>query len=288
MFLNKKNNYIFVSFGDENNTNFNQNSNKSSFFNKFLKKQPIDVTLKIKETSIFDLSQKFISEISKFTDKKCYSFYLNLENTHDNFINEIKASNADRFFIFPLFPQYRPDISLIANFFSLNLYDEITSKFFWIKSFHNNSFFIKAIQKNIKIILKKYDLDEKDTIFLFFANQQVNCPLYNFECEISCQGIIKAFQFVEGSICFFDENEKNLLQNIKNNQRKKIIIIPITTLIDDVKTQKNIKTIQSILEKQNKNVFLCKTLNHNPHFIRSILDIIEEKSFVSNKMLTSV
>ncbi len=289
MFTNKKINYIFVSFGEEviNNPNNNSNkfvSNKFAFFNKFTKKLVKNQTLEIKETPVFELSEKLISEISKFTDKKCYSFYLNLESMHDQFINDIQSSIADRFYVFSLYPQYRSDISLIANFFSLNLYDEITNKFFWIKSFHNNSFFIKAIQKNIKTILKKNDLDEKDTIFLFLANEYENCSLYAFECEITCQSIIKAFQFIEGSLCFYNENHFDLL---KTNPRKKVIIIPITTLIDDIKTQKKLEILQNFLEKQNKVVFICKTLNHNPYFIRSILDIIDEKSFVSNKMLTS-
>jgi len=282
MFTNKKIIYIFASFGDE--IINNSNKNKTSFLNRFIKKV---AKKEIKETSIFELSEKLLSEISKFTDKKCYSFYLNLENLHDQFINEIQSSTADRFYIFSLYPQYKSNLSLIANFFSLNFFDEITNNFFWIKSFHNHPYFIKSIQKNIKNILKKNNLDQKDTFFLFLANEHDICSLYNFECETTCQNIIKTFQFIEGLLFFYNENHLELLKKIKNNPRKKIVLIPITTLIDDIKTQKKIAVIKNYFEKQNKTVFICKTLNHNPYFIRSILDIIDEKTFVSNKMLTS-
>lgn len=280
MFINKKINYIFASFGDE----IVKNTNKSTFFNKLIKKNSTSEIIPLKEKQTFEISEKFILEISKFTDKKCFSFYFNLKNTHEKFIQQIKESKADRFFVFFLFPQYRPDISLIANFFSSNL-NEITNKLFWIKSFHNNLLFIKAIQKNIKNTLKKYELDEKDTILLFLANAFENCDLYTYECEISAQNIIKAFQFIEGSICFYKENED--FSKIVNNPRKKILIIPITTLIDDIETQKKINSLQNFLERQKKIVFICKTLNHSPHFSRSILDIIDEKSLLSNKMISS-
>jgi protoheme ferro-lyase len=286
MFTNKKINYIFVSLGDERISN--KKPKKIPFFNKFSKIIKKNENQEIKETSTFDLSEKLVSEISKFTEKKCFSFYLNLENMHDKFITEIQKSNADRFFIFSLYPQFRPPISLISDFFSLNLYDDITNNFFWIKSFHNHDFFIKSIQKNINTILKKHELDEKETIFLFFADELSNCPLYTFECEITSQSIIKAFQFVEGSLFYYDENQIDLSKKIKTSNRKNIIIIPITTIIDDIKIQKKTEILQKLLEKEKKSVFICKTLNHNPNFIRSILDIIDEKSFVSNKMLTSI
>lgn len=289
MFFNKKINYIFASFGDEVISNQNKNANKSFFLNKLIKKNtPKEEFIPNKDSNIYELTEKLILEISRYTDKKCYSFYLNHEKTHDNFINQIQDSEIDRYYIFPLFPQYRSDLSQIANFFSLNLYEESKEKFFWIKSFHNHPFFIKDIQKNIKVILKKYNLDEKETLVLFYANSQDTSSLYSLECEITSQSIIKAFQFVEGSICYLTNNLEESLQTIARNPRKKIVIVPISTLIDDMKTLKNIQLIQQFLEKNLKDVFTCKTLNHSPHFLRSILDIIDEKFFVSNKMLTII
>lgn len=288
MFFNKKINYIFVSFGDEIISNQTKNVNKSFFLNKLIKKNTQkEEIIPNNESNIYELSEKLVLEISRYTDKKCFSFYLNLEKTHDKFIHEIQSSNVDRFYIFPLYPQYRSDLSLIANFFSLNLYEQSLNNFFWIKSFHNHPYFIKDIQKNIKGILKKYNLDEKETMFLFLANKIDQTSLYSLECEITCQNIIKAFQYVEGSILYFSDDFEDLLKNIISNPRKKIVIIPISTLIDDLKTLKNIEKIQTLLEKQNKEIFTCKTLNHSFHFLRSILDIIDEKSFVSNKMLTA-
>jgi protoheme ferro-lyase len=283
MFKNKKIINIFASFGEEKTNSKTKEINNSSFLNKFLKRFVKQEKPKSKEITLYKLSEELISNIIRFTDKKCFSFYLNLEKTHDQFIEEIQNSKADRFYVFPLFPQYRSDISLIANFFSLNLYDEITDKFFWIKSYHHHPFFTKALQKNIKAIFKKNDLDEKNTVFLFLANEYTNDILYKFECEITCQNVIKAFQFVEGKLCFYNENFS--LNMIKNNMRKKVVIIPITTLIDDTKTLKSIENIIKFLETQKKDVFICKTLNYNSYFIRSIFDIINEKNFVTNKML---
>lgn len=286
MYKNKKIAYIFVTFGDEFSYLTNK-KNPSSFLNKFLKRftKPKEIK-KTKDTHIYELSEKLVSEISKFTEKKCYCFYFNLENMHDRFIDDIQNSNADRFYIFPLFPQYQKDLSLIANFFALNLYDEITDKFFWVKSYHAHPFFIKSVRKNINSILKNHHLDQKDTIFFFLANEHINNSLYIFECETTSQNIIKAFQFAEGNLYFYHEKNLNPL-NIENNPRKNLIIIPITTLIDDIKTKNKIDIIKDLLKRQKKDVFICKTLNHNSYFIRSILNIIDDKNFISNKMLTS-
>jgi len=280
MFDNKKINYIFVSLGDVPN-----NEKKTSFFQKVYKKFfKKDKTNENNDYFLHKLTEDFIFSISKYTEKKCFSFYLNLEFLHNKFLDEIQQnSKKERYYIFPLYPQYCQETCNIANFFSINFPDEILDNFFWTKSFHNHPFFIKAIQKNINTILKKYNLDQKDTIFLFLANDfsETN-NLYLLECETTCQNIIKSFQYIEGFLYYFSDSN---LEKIKKSTRKNVIIIPITNLLYDNTIKNNIENFKLSLQRDKKNVFISKPLNENNYFIRSILNIIDEKNFVSNTML---
>ena len=184
-----------------------------------------------------------------------------------------------------MYPQYNLEMNKIANFFSLNLYDDIVEKFFWIKSYGQHPIFAKALQKTIKTVLKKNNLDEKDTFFLFLAKSPINySPLYYFESEITCQNTVKAFPYVEGILHFFSDDIHDFkIKEVK--KRKNVIIIPITSLTDDYQTKEKLNDFKSYLEKQKNHVFITKTLNQSSYFIRSIFDIIDEKNFVSNEML---
>src|SRR3990167_7615121 len=114
MFLKKKVNYIFASFGDE---KIIKSDKKSFFLKRFMKKEEKNDS-PIQNKNVFELFGLLISQIQKFTDKKNYSFYLNMENTHDQFINDNQNTETEQFYIFPLFPQTHPEINSIANFFS--------------------------------------------------------------------------------------------------------------------------------------------------------------------------
>ncbi len=282
MFPNKKIVYIFTSLGDENDNPYIQKKSLLETLKKrFLKKPKV---LKKNKSDIYQILDNLISSIAKYSEKKCFSFYLNQKDTHEKFIKNIQNEKADRHYIFPMYPQYNLEINKIANFFSLNLFDDILEKFFWIKSYAQHPIFAKAIQKTIKTVLKKNHLDEKDTCFLFLAKNPINTPLYYLESEISCQNIIKAFPYVEGILHFFTSEIQDFKLN-KIKKRKNIIIIPISSIIDDYHTKKILNDFKTYLEKQKKHVFITKTLNQSSYFIRSIFDIIDDKNFISNEML---
>lgn len=282
MLTNKKIAYIFASIGE---TSFE--ISKKSFFKNFLDKF-LTKNKKVKKdvTDIYEITDKFISSISRYSEKKCFSFYLNLENRHEKFINDINEYKADRYYIFPLYPQYNRDINSIANFFSLNFFDDIVERFFWTKSYSHHPLFITAHQKNIKSILKKNNLDEKKSSILFLAKKlNTHNPLYFFECETTSQNIIKTFPYIEGHLHYFSDDYKDLkIDEIRKNS----IIIPISNLIDNSEIIKNIECLKTSLKNQKKDVFISKTLNYNNTFIRSVFDIIDDKNFISNEMLLSL
>ncbi|MFA6119544.1 MAG: ferrochelatase [Parachlamydiales bacterium] len=282
MFSNKKIVYVFVTLGNE-----SLKETSKSFFDKIFKKKQTAAPKKI-INDIHPLSERLIFSIAKHTDNKCLSFYLNLENTHEDFLNLINEANAERYYIFPLFPQYCNQISFIANYFSINISDKIIDRFFWIKSYHHHHLFIKSIERSISNLMKKDNLDQKNTLFLFAAsNSSKENSLYLFECENTSQKIIKSYPYVEGSLHYYPENLQTL-DHLNDNHRKIIIIIPISTLINDEETQESLKSIKDYLENQKKNVFICNTLNESSFFIRSVLDIIEEKNYLTNKMLLTL
>ena len=283
MLPNKKIAYIFVSIGDTNNNPSKKNDEKS-FFKKFLDKIFKKNKKNLKTfNNFYEIADRFISTIKKYSDKKCFSFYLNLENSHVTFISDINEYQADQYYIFPIYPQYNQEINFIANFFSLHFSEETLNKIFWIKSYPKHPLFIKAHLKNIQNILKKNNLDQKQSFFLFLAkNLDTPNPLYSFECETTSQNILKAFPYIEGNLHYFSDKKNDL--KISQN-RKNVIIIPITSLIDTNEIIQNTNSLKNTLEKHNKNVFISKTINHNNFFVRSVFDIINDDNFISNEML---
>jgi len=273
--------YIFASLGIE-----PKEIKKRSFFKKLFKKSAKNSHLPYLNSvnDFYKCSETFITSISKYSDNKCLSFHLYLEDTHEDFIKSIKEEKKDKYYIFPFFPQTASQLSLIAKFFSDNLESEKTDNFFWVKPYHLNGYFIRSIQKNINDIFKKNKLDQKETMFLYIANNDYISPLYLIECQTTCQKIIKAYQFVDGMLYYYPSNLQ-VLNDLEKNLRKNIIIIPISTIITDIELSKNLENLKNFLESQKKRVFYSKPLNESEFFIRSIVDIIEEKNFISNNML---
>jgi len=282
MFPNKKIIYIFVSLGDEN-AKILKKENKNSFFEKLKKRfSKKEKPILVDKNDIYQVLDKLISSISKYSEKKCFSFYLNQLDKHEKFIVDIQKEMADRYYVFPMYPQYNADLNQIANFFASNIADDILKNFFWIKSYAQHPLYSKAIQKSIRSIFKKNNLDEKETFFLFLAKTPVNhSELFYLESELTCQNIVKGFPYVEGAL-HFDDADTFKIASIK--KRKNVIIIPISSLTDDYQTRNNLEDFKMLLEEK-KHVFITHTLNQNSYFIRSVFDIIDEKNFVSNEML---
>ncbi len=316
MYLNKKKAYIFVTLGESESKNdfaFFQkellkksSKKKPNLFDKLFTKNILKKNLKkteidYKQISFYENTQKLIMSITKLTDIPCFSFYLLLPSTHEEFFENIEKCNADEFYIFPFFPQFSyATTGIIASYFEKTVKTNLLKKFLWIKSYCSSKPYIYTYHKLLKDFIDCNNLYEKETIFLFTAhsipeNLINDGDVYDIECLTSFQNILKNFPYIVGRIgfhpFFFENNLKPTVKDICTDikyiakDRKNIIFIPFSSSLEYPKSLKEIELLFPMIEKQELKPFLAPSINFHPNWIKSILEIIEEKNFVNNQML---
>jgi protoheme ferro-lyase len=287
--MNEKNiGYIFPILE---NSLVEEKKEKVSFFKNFFKKTKKKPILK-NESFLRSNFIKFDEKIKKIQSKKTIFFNLNDLNSFDKFLIDIDDKKIDRWYVFPLFFQYSENTtSKIAEIFFQNLNPEILNKLFWVKSISNHPKYINFIQKKISNVLKKSNLDEKKSIFLFFTtsfDDVKNNNLFNLEIENSYQKIIKKFPYAHYEIKYLNHKDikeeiQNMMKNIK--KRTNYIFVPLN-IFDENRENENILDIFDIFKKNNINFFLLEDIYLEKEFLLNIFDIIHEKNFVTNQMLT--
>ena len=222
MLVNKKTAYIFTSLNED------PTPLKKSFFQKFKKKKIL------KKENIL-LKQLDIKTIEKYSPHKCYFFNLDLENVDENFIKEIESSDIDRFCIFSFYPSFSERQVEIANFFNTNFNKDLIDKFFWIKSYSHYKPFFSFYKKSIEKILKKNNLEEKETSLFFLTKKEEFNNLYNFEVASFSKNIIKNFPYIVGKKNYFNkflDIKEELDKKILIPDRKNIILINSSSLLE--------------------------------------------------------
>jgi protoheme ferro-lyase len=284
--MNKNIGYIFVVF--ENHL-FEKKDEKVSFFKRLFKKTNKDPFFK-NENFLNSNFIRFAEKIKKLDSKKTIFLNISDVNSFDNFLMEIDNLKIDRWYVFPLFFQYSENTtSKIAEIFFQNLTPEILNKLFWVKSISNHLKYINFIQKKIINVLKKNELDQKKSIFLFFTRSYEDnmSHLYNLEIENSYQKIIKKFPYAHFEIKYL--NHINIKEDILNmmksiNKRDNYIFVPLN-IFDENREKSNLNAIFDILKKNGKNLFLLEDIYLEKEFLLSIFDIINEKNFMTNQMM---
>ncbi|NGX55873.1 MAG: Ferrochelatase [Candidatus Anoxychlamydiales bacterium] len=267
---------------------------KENFFSRLFKKNKI--TKKNKKYNFFDEKlEEFHKKIKHLTFQKTLFFNLNDTSFFESFFSNIENEIIDKWYVFPLFFQFsEATTSKIANFFLENLNEKTLNKLFWIKSISSHTKYISFLQKKIISLLRTNHLDEKDCVFIFFTNTfdelSLHCNLFNLEINTTFQKVIKKFPYAFCEINFFDDIEKSL-KNLddtinKTKKRKNYIFIPLN-IFDEVRLKNNLSLIFEKLQKNNKNYFLLSNIFTEKEFLLDIFEIINEKNFVTNQMLSN-
>ncbi|MBN2479654.1 MAG: ferrochelatase [Parachlamydiales bacterium] len=277
MFENKKISYIFIYFKEKT----VKNKQKINFFKKItniFKNHSNKSIVKIKKDVIKNKLDEFTNYISKYTPHHCLSFCLDQKtDLYENFYNDIKKSKSEYFYIFPFYPQISIKTANLANHFSKIFSEEIMKKMLFVKSYHISPSFIKAHQKNIKKCLLENKLSEKETTLLFYAEKD-DILLNKIECINTAKKIISIFPYLEGELIYS-------INDIKIKQRSNYILVFISSLIKNYEIQLTLQEIKNYLSKENKHVFITQEIFENLEFKRDILDIIDEKNFITNEMM---
>jgi len=267
MLINNKIGYIF--------TTFDSPLLKKKSFLKNLKLNFFSDKGISKKTSEEEYFFSFMKNLKKFLHRPIFTFILNNENK-DSFIHEIESADIDLFYIFSTYPQVNSKSFQISNFFQKNLKIETIEKFFWVKSYFSSPFFIESIVKKLRKKISEDKIDEKKIKIIFLAEEDSKNPLYTFECQITSQKVVKYFPYIEGELFLY--TKKNFKSFIEKQSKENIYFISISNIINDNLIIDNLK---------NYKHYLFNSLTEDTFFVRSIVDIIEEKNFITNDMLNN-
>ncbi len=296
-----KTTYIIINLDETKNK-----KEKKYFYKKILKRNIFLINKNRKKKNIlyYNVLNKPDEDIEKI--KKSLNNYLNTYvllfnlyniNTHSAFISSV-LNLSTNFYILPTFPQYNSFlISKIASFFSNNLPKEKRDSFFWIKSFPCFTNYIESYQDKIKAIIKNNNIQEENLILLFssisFSSKKDS--LFELECKISITHILKKFPLALAKLAYqegFYNQEKiypttlSICENISEEKRKDIIIIPFSLIINDYHAIYEIEQIYiPILKKKNYNAILCPSISNEKKWLNKLHRIFETNNFIKNEML---
>ena len=241
--------------------------------------------------------------LSEKLQKPVFTFHRYLPATHFESLQQIENSLAPEILVLPLFPQFcYATTGSIARFLSKNLSRRTLKKLRWIKSYPAHPSFIAAHTQRIDSFLKKERLKEEDTILLFSAHGVPQSfietgDIYQSECELSFRAISQHFpkalsrlsyqsKFGPGEWLrpYTNETCEKILD--WNENRKKIVIVPLTFTSDHIETLFEIEQLYlPPIRSFGLNAFRCPALNLEPYWIDALIDILKETNLCNNQML---
>lgn len=274
MLNNKKTGYIITGIEVISN---NEKDNKLSLKDLLFKKRKKFSEEIIKSNIAYYNNIK--KELSKFVDHPIIIFSF---NNNEEFLNELKSINVDEWIVFPLFPHFSYELTgKIADFFSKNISEDILQKIKWIKSYGSHPSFIKSWKENILNSLKSNILKEEETSFIFVTKniKKNDQDIFFYESINSCRKILKNFPYALGNI--ISSINDISLEMINKFNRKNILLIPISDIINDLSTEE----YYNFLKKNYVNTYVCEPLKFQNFWINSIIDIFKDHEIVNNQML---
>lgn len=251
----------------------------------------------------FSDTEAIAKQLHKKLHAPVFTFHRYLSKTHSKFIQDIHSNNSEQIIVFPMFPQFTyATTGSIARWLNTHLKKTSTNKLRWIKSYPNHPAFSQSYVHCIKDFIREKKLHE-EKLFLIFSAHGIpqkfidTGDLYQSECELSFQSIMKAFPKTRGILSYqskFGPEEwlrpytYNISKEIKrfHGGRKDILFIPISFTSDHIETLVEIeKDYINTIKKQGLNAFRVPALNLRSDWIDSIVNIIKDSNYCNNQML---
>ena len=210
-------------------------------------------------------------------------------------IKELIAKNIREVFLFPLYPHYSKTTvkSSLEDFYNSAKGYGYHARFFDIANFYENRLYNEAVIEKIILALNKKDPKEYDLIFSAHSLPkkiiQKGDP-YKFEVEdnvkilknmLKDRGIVfndihLAYQSKLGPVKWL---EPSLDEKLKNIENKKVIIYPISFILDNSETLFELHIEYKELSKKLgfKEFIVSECINDSKTFCKAIAQIIKEK-----------
>jgi ferrochelatase len=231
------------------------------------------------------------------------TFHRYLPSTHKASLKILEEAKANYIQVLPLFPQFSyATTGSIARFLAQNLCCKTQNRLRWIKSYAAHPAFIESYQRRLKDFLEQKQLSAKDTVLLFSAHgvpRSFICTgdIYQAECELSFQHIMKAFPHFTSRLSYqskFGKGEwirpytDETCENISSWSQGKTnaVIVPLTFTSDHIETLFEIEQLYlPILQKNGLKAYRCPALNLESYWIDALAQITEEPHWSSTQML---
>lgn len=231
------------------------------------------------------------------------TFHRYLPSTHDEFLKQIRASDAKDFIVFPLYPQFSyATTGSIARFFEENLEAEIVQKMKWIRSYPTHKGYVAAMQRCIADYLKSEKLEEKDVVLFFSAHGLPQEFIdqgdpYEFECHLSFDAIRRAFPNAYSLLAFQSKfgpgewlrpytNELCETPRAWNHGKPNVVFIPLSFTSDHIETLFEIEHLYlPSIRAGGLEAFRCPALNRRQDWMASLVEIIQEQNHALNEEL---
>ncbi|MFY7843006.1 MAG: ferrochelatase [Rhabdochlamydiaceae bacterium] len=257
------------------------------------------------KSPIFEDTEKWAIALRDSSQVEVLTFHRYLPDTHAEFLKRLYELKVERFYVFPLFPQFTyATTGSIARWFDKHICDRLLHKFFWIKSYPTHPSYIKAVADSIRDFFHQKGLLFEDTLLLFSAHglpQQFICTgdPYQKECEDSAKAIIEylkvpiqwalTYQSQFGPKDWIKPYTSKTCENLKpSSLQKNIVIYPLSFTSDHIETLFEIEDeYLPILRENGWKAYRCPALNQNDQWKKSIREIILGGCYCANSMLMS-
>ena len=255
------------------------------------------------KSPIYDDTEQLAATLSRHLGHPILCFHRYIKETHASFKKQLLEMNPEKINVFPCFPQFTYATSgSCARWFSKNLPLNVQSKLRWIKSYPAHPSFIHAHEEKIQRFLNAHQLNENEVFFLFSAHgipkkYVAEGDLYEEECQATYSAIMKRFPKAQGILCYqsqFGKEEwlrpytRDVCEDIGSfcQERKKIVIIPISFISDHIETLFEIETAyMPPLKEKGYLPFRVPCLTLEPLWIEAICSIMQQEDRLNNQML---
>ena len=252
------------------------------------------------KSPIVDLTKKLIEKLEKkIGDRVFVTFAMRYTPPFSKeVIEELKNRNIEEVFLFPLYPQFSTTTtkSSLEEFYQRAKELNFTPKFFEIERFYKSHLYNEAIIERIeeamgdknpnqyilifsahslpKKIIESGDSYQKEII----ENVEILSNLLN-QKSINFKSIELAYQSKLGPVKWL---EPSLEEKLKSIKEKKIIIYPLSFIIDNSETEFELSIEYKELAKELnfEDYIVAKALNDSEKFQNAIVEILKENGFL--------
>lgn len=277
------------------------------FFKRVARKRSLKVARDYEKiggkSPIFEDTEYLAEKIGKSMNLEAFCFHRYLNKTHPFFFQNLEKSDADEFWVFPLFPQFSyATTGSIARWFKDHLPVSLFNKMKWISSYESDEKFIESSVLNIKEFIEKKGFEEKDIAFVFSAHGLPESFIlegdpYQKQCQNSFEKIsarfpqafsLLSYQSKFGRAKWITPSTIDCCNRVNEwiGDKKHIVFVPLSFTSDHIETLFEIEEeYVAPLRDLGFSAHRCPALGRREDWLQSIESILIHSEKVNGASL---